>query len=162
MLFDLRIGGCAMTGKVCAAFITSVSVALTLASNQTFGQSVVGHVGTSASPHSTFHPLVARSLRHLNRSNIRSFFPVDGAFCCGLRNGLPADDIAPSMTGDFHYTFKNDVPWDWAHRLPPDFFGGVPAGSSAPEVSYGPGCDTQTVTVPGGDGKDKTINMLRC
>jgi hypothetical protein len=66
------------------------------------------------------------------------------------------------MSGDFHYTFKNEVPWDWAHSLPPNFFGAAPADSPAPEVSYAPGCRTQTVTAPGTDGKDQTINMVRC
>jgi len=162
LLFDLRIGGCAMTSKVCAAFIMFVSVGLVLVSNQAFGQSGVDNSGISASMHSTLHPFVTRSLHHLNRRNITPFFPVDGAFCCGLRNDLPAVDVAPSMTGDFQYTFKNDVPWDWAHRLPPNFFGSVPADSSAPEVSYARGCGTRTVTAPGVDGKDKTISMVRC
>jgi hypothetical protein len=151
-----------MMSKMCAAFIMSISVALTFACNQAFGQSRVGHGGSTASTHSTFHPLATQSLHHLNRRNIRPFFQAEGGFCCGPLNGLPGVDLAPAMTGDFHYTFKNDVPWDWAHRLPPNFFGAAPAESPAPDVSYAPGCRTQIVTAPGADGKDRTIDMVRC
>ena len=159
-----------MMYKVSAAFIMSISVALALASNQAFGQSGAALGGRAASV-STFQPLATRSLHHLNRRNmlhhlnrrnIQPFF--NGGFCCEPLNGLPGVDLAPApaMTGDFHYTFKNEVPWDWAHSLPPNFFGAAPADSPAPGVSYAPGCRTQTVTAPGADGKDQTINMLRC
>ena len=159
-----------MMYKVSAAFIMSISVALALASNQAFGQSGAALGGRAASV-STFQPLATRSLHHLNRRNmlhhlnrrnIQPFF--NGGFCCEPLNSLPGVDLAPApaMTGDFHYTFKNEVPWDWAHSLPPNFFGAAPADSPAPGVSYAPGCRTQTVTAPGADGKDQTINMLRC
>ena len=157
-----------MMYKVSAAFIMSISVVLALASNQAFGQSGAVQAGRAASVQ-TFQPLVTRSLHHNrrnmlhhNRRNMQPFF--NGGFCCESLNGLPGVDLAPApaMRGDFHYTFKNEVPWDWAHSLPPNFFGAAPADSPAPEVSYVPGCRTQTVTAPGTDGKDQTINMLRC
>ena len=160
-----------MMYKVCAAFTMSISMALVLASNQAFGQSGAALGGRAASTHSTSHPSITRSLHHQNRSamlhhrnrrNIQPFF--NGGFCCDSLNGLPGVDFAPApaMTGDFHYTFKNEVPWDWAHSLPPNFFGAAPADFPAPVVSFAPGCRTQTVTAPGADGKDQTINMLRC
>ena len=161
-----------MMYKVSAAFIMCISVTLALASNQAFGQSGAALGGRAASTHSTSHPSITRSLHHQNRSamlhhrnrrNIQPFF--NGGFCCETLNGVPNTEVAQppgSMSGDFHYTFKNEVPWDWAHSLPPNFFGAAPADSPAPAVSYAPGCRTQTVTAPGTDGKDQTINMVRC
>jgi hypothetical protein len=45
------------------------------------------------------------------------------------------------------------VPWDWAHRYPPNV-----APSAKPYVSS---CPTESVTVPGRGG-DHTVNITRC
>jgi hypothetical protein len=155
----LRIGGRAMMYKVYAAFIVSLSAALTLASNQAFGQLGAAHGGVSASTHSTFHPSVTRSPHHHNRRNIGTFFPGD--FFWGPWNGQPNVEVTQPISGDIHYTYKFDVPWDWAHRYPPSFFASPPEPPSPP-VAYRPGCPAQTVTVPGADGKDQTVSMVRC
>lgn len=152
-----RIGGRIMMHKMCAAFIMSASVALALASSQAFGQSGAGHGGASASTHSTF-----RSGHQHNRRN--AFVPTTGGIFWGPSNGVPnvevAQPVAP-ISGDFTYTYKYDVPWDWAHRYPPSFFAGSQE-PSAPPVAYRPGCAAQSVTVPGADGKDQTISVVRC
>ena len=154
-----------MMTKVYAAFVTSFGVALALASNQAFGQ-LAGHGGSSASTHSTFHPSFNRSPHHRIGRNVGPFFPAAGGLFWGSSNGLPSVEVAPpisgAVSGDFTYTFKNDVPWDWAHRFPPNFFGPVADPPPAPRISIPSGCPTQAVTVPGTDGKDQTINMVRC
>lgn len=69
----------------------------------------------------------------------------------------PADAIAgpaPSNSADVTYTYKQDVPWDWAHRYPPNV---VP--SDRPYVSS---CSSEPVTVPGRGGREQTVNVMRC
>ena len=160
LLGNQRIGERAMMYKACAAFMMPLSVALTLASNQAFGQS--SHGVSSASTHSAFHPSVTRSLLHDRRN--RAFFPTTGAFFWEPSNGVPnvvTPPIPSPITGDFNYTYKYDVPWDWAHRYPPSFFASPPE-PPRPQVAVRPGCAAQTVTVPGIDGKDQTVNIVRC
>jgi hypothetical protein len=57
-------------------------------------------------------------------------------------------------SGDVQYTYKYDVPWDWAHRFPPNV-----TPSNRP---YVPSCTDESVTVPGRDGTDHSINITRC
>src|SRR6266436_6413366 len=103
---------CAMMYKVYAAFLMSLGVALTLASNQAWGGPRAGHGGVSASTHSTFHRPFARS--HHHGRNRGDFFP--GSFYGGPYD-QPYADIAPPVSGpvsnDMNYF---DIPWDWAHR----------------------------------------------
>jgi len=153
-----------MMYKVRAAFIMSISVVLALASNQALGQLGAARGGSSASTHSTIHPSVSRALHHRIARNRGAFLPTTGGFFWGPSNGVPNVEVAQpgaSMSGDFNYTYKYDVPWDWAHRYPPSFFASPPE-PLAPPVAFQPGCAAQTVTVPGADGKDQTINMVRC
>ena len=152
-----------MMYKVSAAFIMSISVVLALASNQAFGQSGAALGGRAASV-STFHPSVTRSPHHRIGHNRGAFFPTNGGFFWGPSNGVPNVEVAQPtgpISGDFNYPYKNDFPWDWAHRYPPSLFA-TPPEPIPPPVSYRPGCAAQTVTVPGTDGKDQTINMIRC
>ena len=151
-----------MMYKVYAAFIVYLGVALTLACNQAFGGSGVAHVGVAASTHPTFRPSVTRLPNHHNRRNIGTFFPAAGGF---FWDGQPSAEVQLPLAGpisnDINYTYKFDVPWDWAHRYPPSFFASPP-GPPSPPVAYVPGCPAQTVTVPGADGKDQTVTMVRC
>jgi len=159
----LRISGRAMMYKVCAAFTMSISVVLALASNQALGQSGPAQHGSSASMHSTSHRSVTHSPHRIDR-NRGAFFPTTGGFFSGPSNGVPNVEVTQptgAISGDFNYTFKNDFPWDWAHRYPPQLFA-TPPEPLPPPVSYRPGCAAQIVTVPGADGKDQTINMMRC
>ena len=153
-----------MMYKVRAASVMSISVALALASSQAFGQSGAPQAGRHASIHSISHPSVIRSPNHRIRRNVGAFFPTTGAFFLGPSNVVPNAEVAQPVgpvSGDFNYTYKYDVPWDWAHRYPPSFFASPP-GLPAPPVNYQPGCAAQTITVPGADGKDQSISMVRC
>ena len=155
-----------MMYKVYAAFLMSLGIALALASDQAFGGP---KGGVSASPHSTFHRPFARSHRFGRHRG--DFFPGDffwgGPFDDQFNgfNGEVAPPISAPITAPTsnEYTYKMDVPWDWAHRFPPGYFGSpAQPSSSAPAVAYVPGCAKQTVTVPGADGKDQTVNVVRC
>jgi len=150
--------------KVYSAFIMFVGVALTAASNQAFGGSGAAHGGIAASTHpTTFRPSLVRfPNRHFGRDR-GNLFPAVGGVYWGPTDGQPYAEGTPPITrpmsGEINHTF--DIPWDWAHRYPPGFFGS-PFATSAPPVAYSPGCATQTVTVPGADGKDQIINVVRC
>ena len=151
-----------MMYKVYAAFLVALGIVVTVASNQAFGGSRAGHGGVSASTHSPFHRSFARM--HHHGRNRGDFFPGD-FFCGGDFSGpydQPYSDVAPPISGPISND-KNqfDIPWDWAHRYPPGYFGSTPE-SSSPPVAYVPGCAKQIVTVPGADGKDQTVNVVRC
>ena len=154
-----------MMYKLYAAFLMSLGIALALASDQAFGGP---RGGVSASPHSSFHRSFTR-FHHFGRRR-GDFFPGD-FFWGGPFDDQFNGDVAPPISGaipgqipnELNYTYKQDIPWDWAHRFPPGYFGS-PAQPSSPDpaVAYVPGCARQTVTVPGADGKDQTVNVVRC
>lgn len=160
-----------MMYRVYAAFIMSLGVAVSLvslASDQAFGRSAVANASASMRPtfRPPFRPPFARSLNRLNRRNGEILFPAfedfpfDGGSFGNFSQPLSGPITGGPISNDINYTYKYDVPWDWAHRFPPGFFGTPPESSSS--SSSVPGCSVQTVTVPGTAGKEQTINMVRC
>ena len=145
----------AMTYRMYGALIASLSViALMLAANETFARSGAARGGGVASTHSISRPSIAHSFRHHRRNNVGGFFwPGDEGFY-GPSNGEPMVDVTQPASGDIRYTNTYDVPWDWAHRFPP-----AVAPSERP---YVPSCPAETVTVPGQDGKEQTVSIMRC
>jgi hypothetical protein len=135
------------------------------ASNQAFGGSGAAHSGAFASTHSAFHRSFARFPHHRNRHNVGTFFPGEAGFIWDQSYGQPGAEFTPPMSGptsgDVNYPYRFDIPWDWVHRYPPGFFAG-PSQPTSPPVADVPGCSTQIVTVPGADGKDRTVNLVRC
>jgi hypothetical protein len=109
--------------------------------------------GTTA--HSAARPSIARSFGH-HRGHRADTWPgvVDGAY--GPTYDEPGAEITQPPSGDVHYTYTYDVPWDAVHRFPPNV-----APSTRP---YVPDCTSQTVTVPRDDGARQTanINVIRC
>lgn len=92
-------------------------------------------------------------IRH-HRLGYRSYLPAAGAFAYG-GPGEPVPQQIPERTSaDVRYTYTYDVPWDWAHRYPPNV---VP--SDRPYVSS---CPVQSVTVPGRRGGEHTVTITRC
>jgi len=150
-----------MTSRMHGAFVASLSIAaLLLSAKETFAapQGVRGRV---AATRSIFHPLGVQSLRHHHRKNFGAIFwpGVDdfsngfGSFGYGPSGGQPLVG-GPPPSGDVHYTYTYDVPWDWAHRLPPNV-----TPSDRPYVSS---CPVETVKLPGRDGEESTVNVMRC
>ena len=135
------------------ALIASVGVvALMLAANDTFARSGAAHRGGGASTHSISHPRIAQSFGHHRRNNVGILWPAEGGFFYGPSNGFygpsnggPMPDVA---------TYTSDVPWDWAHRYPPVV---IPS-----ERPYVPSCPAEAVTVPGREGKEQTVSVMRC
>ena len=158
----LRTGGRTTMNKANTAFITFLGVTIAVAASQALGAPLAAPAGSSASAHSGAHPSVAP--RH-NGRNQRGFFNSTGGWYwwpSGPSNSQPNVDVGPTITGGPSYTCTLDVPGDWAHRCPPSLFASPPEPSPPPAVPYELGCPAQTVTVPGADGKDQTINIVRC
>jgi hypothetical protein len=146
-----------MTYRMYGALIASLSVvALMLAANETFARSDGARGGGFASRHSISRPPAVPSFRHhrRNRINVAPFWPGVGDLYDAPLNGGPVVGVAPPISNDIRYTYTYDVPWDWAHRYPPTV---VP--SDRPYVSS---CPTETVTVPGRNGSEQTVNVMRC
>jgi hypothetical protein len=160
-----------MTYKMYVAFIASLSVALTVVSNQSFGRSGAAHSGKSASTHSAFHPSAVRPKSHTNAKSLRrhhernpgwAIWPTAGGFYGFDQSLQPSNverDVDATRSVSEHITYTYDVPWDAAHRY-------LPAEKvNQPIVrvyEYVPGCRSQTETVPRGDGTEQTVNMVRC
>ena len=144
----------AMTNRMYRALVASLSAAaLMLAANESFARPAAAHRGSFASTWTAFHPQGIRSLRHVRRNNPGIFWPGVAGFDYGPSDGEhPVDAVPPS--GDTHYTYTYDVPWDWAHRYPP--------AVTPSDRPYVPSCPEETVTFPGRDGKGRTVNVMRC
>ena len=140
------------------AFIATVSAAaLLLATNETFARSGVAPGGFSAArpiPNASAAPW----FRHHRRHNFGTWWPGAGGYYYGAssdeRLADSLSDVTQPMSRDIRYTYTQDVPWDWAHRYPPNV-----APSDRPYVSS---CSSEPVTVPGRNGEEKTINITRC
>jgi hypothetical protein len=146
----------AMTYRMYGALVASLgAVALMLAASETFARTGAASRGGFTSTHGiSHHRSAAQSLRHHRRNNFGTFWPDEGDYYDGPSNGGPLVDGTQPMSGDVHYTNTYDVPWDWAHRFPP-----MVAPSDRP---YVPSCPTENVTVTGRNGKEQTVNVMRC
>lgn len=147
----------AMTYRKYRALTASLSaLALVLAASPSFAGPAAAPGGTSASTHPTFHPSVARSIRHHRGNQGGAFWPGVGDSFDGPWSGEPNAEIPPPASGDVHTTYTYDVPWDAVHRFPP-----VVTPSAR---AYVPECTAQTVTVPRQDGSGETenVNIMRC
>ena len=139
-----------MTFKMHSAFIASLSAAaLLLATGDSFARSGAAPGGGAR----TMPPAAGHAFGH-HRRNVGGYWPARGGYYYAPANGEPQSDAMQPASRDVRYTYTYDVPWDWAHRYPPNV---VP--SDRPYVSS---CSAETVTVPGRNGQDKTINITRC
>jgi hypothetical protein len=141
----------AMTAKKYSALITSLSaVALMLVTSEASAR-MTGPRGGTTVPHMVGHGPFAHAFRHRG-----PFGPVVWPGYDGTDSSYdqaPAN-VTPPASNDVHYTFTYDVPWDWAHRLPPQV-----APSDRP---YVPSCSVEGVTVPGNDHEAHTVNVTSC
>jgi hypothetical protein len=151
-----------MAYRLYGALIASLGVvALMLAANATFARSGAAVGGASVAAHPMFRPSVARPFGHHRGRRLGGFWSDGGFFydpsygeSYGGPLGGPLGEVGQPPSGDVHYTYTNDVPWDWVHRFPPQV---VPS-----DRPYVPSCPEETVTVPGRNGEEQTINIMRC
>jgi hypothetical protein len=144
-----------MTLKIVGIIASLSAAALTLSAGETFARGGRGAVaavpfvrpGVPIAPRPPF-------LNHNRRGFVGGLWPASG-FYGGAPYGEPLADGSLPLSNDvnYTYTYKQDVPWDWAHRFPP-----MVAPSDRP---YVPACSSEPVTVPGRSG-DQTVNVIRC
>jgi hypothetical protein len=107
-------------------------------------------------------------LRFNNQRNLGAIWPASGYFYDpGLDpyESYPSTDVTGPTSGGVNYTNPYDIPWDAAHRYPWGVTNnGLQSVNVEPnvELSFGPACRSQSVTVPWSDGKDQTVNIVRC
>jgi len=152
-----------MTHKMHAALVASVSlVAFTFAANETFARSgaAPGAAVGAAHVRGPIAPRVGASVRHHRGNRVGAFFPGAGGFfydpsygSYGSYGDVPVQPPQQSSQ-DIRYTYTYDVPWDWAHRYPPNV--------TPSDRAYVTECPEQTVTVRGRDGAEQTVNIMRC
>jgi len=143
-----------MAYRIYGALIVPLSVAvLILGASDTFAQMAQAAPRAGiASTHSMPRP---PGVGHHRRGHPGAFWPATGNYLYGPSYGEPmAAEVNQSITGDIRYTYTQDVPWDWPHRFPP-----MVAPSDRPYVQS---CNAETVTVPGRNGKERTVNITRC
>ena len=149
----MAYSGSAYSG--CRTLVASFSgLALLLAAGEAFAAGPgTPHQGAFAA-HPSVRPGVARPFGHHRGRTVGAFWPGFGYY--GSTPGEGGVDVPPSASGDVHYTYTYDVPWDYAHRLPPNV---IP--SARPYVQD---CTAQTVTVPRHAGSNQTanVNITRC
>jgi hypothetical protein len=145
-----------MTSRKYGALIASLgAVALMLAATETFAATAAPSRGVTAPNHSFNRPSVGQPFRHHRRNGLGTFFWPGGDYSYGDgQNGEPIGNVGQPASNDAHHTYTYDVPWDWAHRYPPNV---VPS-----DRPYVPSCGSEAVTVPGRGGGDQTVNIMRC
>jgi hypothetical protein len=141
----------AMSFKKYSALIASLSaVALMLATSEASARAA-GSRGGMTAPHMIGHRPFVHAFRH--RGPFGSVV-WPGDYGDSSAYGQAPADVAPSGSNDVHYTYTYDVPWDWAHRLPPQV--------APSDRAYVPSCSVEGVTVPDSSGESHTVNVTRC
>jgi hypothetical protein len=144
------------------ALIASLGVAaLVFAADEAFARSGAAPHGVVAAKHPIAHSQFSRFNR-FNRFNRRNNFgnnfgavwpAYDDSFY-GPSTGQPPVDITQPIPSDIRNSQAYDIPWDWAHRYPP-----LVTPGDKPYVST---CPSETVKVPGHNGNEQTVNIMRC
>ncbi len=141
-----------MSLKRYSVLIGSLSAfALILPAGEASARAAGGRGGMTA-PHAVGHRPFFHTFRHHGR-----FGPVVWPGDSGddtAYGQAPTDVVAPAGSNDVHYTYTYDVPWDWAHRLPPQV--------APSDRAYVPSCSVEGVTVPGNGGESHTVNVTSC
>jgi len=152
-----------MMSRSKGALLASLSAAaLLLSPSDSFarpgGAAPHGMVAAGAPPVAVRPPMAPGARfrgRNIGRNNPWVYWPGGGGFFNdGAGYSEPFADAGQPVTNDVRYTYTYDVPWDWAHRFPPNV-----VQSDRP---YVPSCPTESVTVPGRGGGEHTVNIMRC
>ena len=149
-----------MAYKKYGVLIAALGAAVLLsAANEASARSTSGHRAVVASKHSIAHSHFNRFNRFNRRNNFfgNNFGGVWPAFddsLYGSPTGQPPMDLTQPIPSDIRNSQAYDIPWDWAHRYPP-----LVTPGDKPYVTT---CPSETVTVPGRDGKEQTVNIMRC
>lgn len=148
-----------MMSRSNGALLASLSAAVLLLSlSDSFARpgGVTPHgVMATAGPSGVARAPIAPGARFRGRNNSFVYWPGGGGFFYdGATYNEPFADVRQPVTNDVRYTYTYDVPWDWAHRFPPNV---VPS-----DRPYVPSCPTESVAVPGRGGGEHIVNIMRC
>jgi hypothetical protein len=144
-----------MTYRKLAALVAVGAIALVSATNETVARPGAGGAG----PRGGIAPVrpiphALNNFRHRGRFNGGFFWPGYGdSYGAYAPTGEPITArLKGPLSGpdEVRYTYTQDVPWDWAHRFPPNV-----APSNRP---YVPGCGAESIDV----GSGKTVNVFSC
>jgi hypothetical protein len=147
----------AMTYRKLGALVAVGAIAFVFATDETNARA--GGVGVAGAPHAGVarpapHAINGpRAFRHRGRFNGGFFWPGYGDAYGAYPTDTPvAAPLKGPLSGpdEVRYTTTQDVPWDWAHRFPPNV--------TPSDRPYVPGCGAEAVDVGGG----KTVNVIRC
>ena len=134
-----------MTYRKLGALVTVGAIALAFATNEAIAQA--GGAGVVAAPQAG---ATVRGAHAFNRGVGGYFWPGYG-YDYGAYVPAAGPITAPfAGPAEVRYTTTFDVPWNWAHRFPPNV---IPS-----DRPYVPGCGEESVGVGGG----KTVNVMRC
>src|SRR3974390_1420986 len=107
--------------------------------------------------------------RFNNQRNLGANWPATGGYYDQNYDQnaepYPYMDVTGPTSGGNNYPNTYDIPWDAVHRYPWGFANNsLQPVNVEPNVklSFGPACRSQSVTVPWSDGKDQTVNIIRC
>ena len=141
-----------MTYRKLAALAAIGAIALAFTTNETVARTG----GVAAGPRAGIAPVrpIPHGLHDFRHRGSRFgggfYWPGYGdTYGATAATGEP---ITAPLAGpnEVHYTYTQDVPWDWAHRFPPNV--------TPSDRPYVPGCGAEAVDVGGG----KTVNVIRC
>ena len=145
-------------GKYGALIASVGAAALVFAASGAFARSGAAPNAVVAAKHSLarHHVLLHRHFRrnnnNLNNNGFFAAWPDD--YPNGPTPGAPPVDLTQPLPSDIRNSQAYDIPWDWAHRYPPIVTPG--------EKPYVPSCPSETVKVPGHNGNEQTVNIMRC
>ena len=145
-----------MTLKMAGVIASLGAVALAFSAGATFARGGGGKGGVAAPFVRPGVPIAPRPpfLHHHRRGFAGGLWPTGGYYYGGAPYGEPMADASLPVSNDITYTYKQDVPWDWAHRYPP-----MVAPSDRP---YVPACSSEPVTVGAHGGGEQIVNVIRC
>jgi len=144
-----------MTLKMVGLLASVCAAVIALTANEAFAKSAgLGRGGVVATPSVSRPAIAARPFSHHHRGFAGGLWPA--GYGGVPYYGEPQADAGAPVSNDvnYNYTYKYDVPWDWAHRYPPNV---VPL-----DRPYVPGCSSEPVTVSGRGGGRQTVNVIRC
>jgi hypothetical protein len=144
-----------MTLKMVAVIASLSAAALAFSPNETFARGGGGGKGAGAPFVRPGVPIAPRApfLNH-RRGFVGSGFWPGGYYGAPYSEPLMDSSLPLSNDINYNYTYKQDVPWDWAHRYPPNV--------TPSDRPYVPGCSSEPVTVGARGGGEQTVNVIRC
>lgn len=143
-------------------------VSVVLVPGETFGRGGSvggsGFAGRPAAFGSRFHPPALRPQARLQPHQPGFGGPLRHRFGYGFLplTGYGGGFYAPGYAPDYVEPYVEQPA-----EGEPETTGAIPSpgpvrGGFGPVIVYRPGCQTQTVTVPSGEGGDRSINIVRC